>query len=127
MQGRPPRDIGELMWVRRVCGLLNRIREAIVGNFSSNGVAHLFVAAKMFSALPGVHRHLFATEVFHCVRLAVIFFTVPPTVFHATPGLESCRPGFGAGGGSGTDPSREEAAAHLDESVFPALVMPGLL
>lgn len=73
MQGRPPRDTGELMWVRRVCGLLNRIREAIVGNFSSKGVAHLFVAAKMFSALPGVRRHLFATEVFHRVRLAVNF------------------------------------------------------
>ena len=36
---------------------------------------------------------------------------MPPTVFQATPGLESCCPGFGAGGCSGTDPRSEEAAA----------------
>ncbi len=94
MQGRPPRDTGELMWVRRVCELLNRIREAIVGNFSSKGVAHLFVAAKMFSALPGVRRHLFATEVFHRVRLAVIFFHGPADRLPGDSGFGIMLPGF---------------------------------
>ena len=56
--GSASSDTGELRRVRNLSRLLNGIGEATVGNLSSNGVAHLFVASKMFGALPDTHLHL---------------------------------------------------------------------
>src|SRR5574340_713142 len=53
-----------------------------------------------------------------------MFLTVPPTVFQAAPGLESCWPGLRAGDDSGTEPRREEtAAADVVAACFDCLLL----